>query len=91
VDNSKNKTPALQGIHSLLIVCDPGLIFQKAKMIQIVAFDNRGAGRSDKPEGPYSIRLFADDTKGLMTALGKKRRTSWASPWKKPTSLTEWP
>jgi hypothetical protein len=35
VDNSKNKTPALQSIHSLLIVCDPGLIFQKAKMIQI--------------------------------------------------------
>jgi hypothetical protein len=33
VDNSKNKTLALQGIHSLLIVCDPGLIFQKAKMI----------------------------------------------------------
>ena len=33
MDNSKNKTPALQGIYSLLTVCDPGLIFQKAKMI----------------------------------------------------------
>ena len=35
----------------------------------IIAFDNRGAGRSDKPEMDYSIRLFADDTAGLMDFL----------------------
>jgi hypothetical protein len=27
-----------------------------------LVFDNRGAGRSDKPEMDYSIRLFAEDT-----------------------------
>ena len=37
---------------------------------RVIAFDNRGAGRSDKPTVPYSIGLFADDTAGLMDALG---------------------
>jgi pimeloyl-ACP methyl ester carboxylesterase len=36
---------------------------------QVIVFDNRGAGRSDKPEMEYSMRLFADDTAGLMDAL----------------------
>jgi len=40
-----------------------------AEHFQVIAFDNRGAGRSDKPAMEYSIRLFADDTAGLMDAL----------------------
>ncbi len=35
----------------------------------VLAFDNRGAGRSDKPAADYSIPLFADDTAALMDAL----------------------
>lgn len=41
-----------------------------SKHFTVIAFDNRGAGRSDKPEIEYSIRLFADDTAGLMNFLG---------------------
>jgi pimeloyl-ACP methyl ester carboxylesterase len=41
-----------------------------SKHFRVIAFDNRGAGRSDKPAMEYSIRLFADDTAGLMEALG---------------------
>jgi pimeloyl-ACP methyl ester carboxylesterase len=41
-----------------------------SKHFTIIAFDNRGAGRSDKPEMEYSIRLFADDTAELMNFLG---------------------
>jgi pimeloyl-ACP methyl ester carboxylesterase len=41
-----------------------------SKHFRVIAFDNRGAGRSDKPEMDYSIRLFADDTAGLLEALG---------------------
>ena len=40
-----------------------------AEQFQVIIFDNRGAGRSDKPAMEYSIRLFADDTAGLMDAL----------------------
>ena len=36
---------------------------------KVIAFDNRGAGRSEKPVMEYSMRLFADDTAGLMDAL----------------------
>lgn len=36
---------------------------------QVIAFDNRGAGRSEKPAMEYSIGLFADDTAGLMDVL----------------------
>jgi len=35
--------------------------------------DNRGAGRSDQPDAPYAIRLMADDTVGLLDALGIDR------------------
>jgi pimeloyl-ACP methyl ester carboxylesterase len=41
-----------------------------SREFQVVAFDNRGSGRSDKPASRYSIRLFANDTTGLMDALG---------------------
>ena len=40
-----------------------------AREFQVITFDNRGAGRSDKPQEPYSIAMFADDTAGLMDAL----------------------
>ena len=37
---------------------------------QVVTFDVRGHGQSDKPPGPYSIPLFAADTAELIQALG---------------------
>ena len=37
---------------------------------QLVAFDNRGAGRSEKPAEPYTVHQMADDTAGLMDELG---------------------
>lgn len=41
-----------------------------SRHFQVIAFDNRGAGRSDKPEADYSIGMFANDTAGLLDALG---------------------
>lgn len=35
-----------------------------------VAYDQRGAGRSDSPPGRYSVDLWADDAERLLDALG---------------------
>jgi 3-oxoadipate enol-lactonase len=36
-------------------------------------FDNRRAGRTDKPDIPYSIEMMAEDTEELMNALAIER------------------
>jgi 3-oxoadipate enol-lactonase len=36
---------------------------------RVLAFDNRGVGRTDKPDIPYTIEMMADDTAGLLKAL----------------------
>jgi 3-oxoadipate enol-lactonase len=37
---------------------------------RVLRFDNRGIGQSDGPAGPYTTRLFAQDTKALVDHLG---------------------
>ena len=37
---------------------------------KVITFDNRGIGRSDTPDGPYTIPMMADDVIGLMDAIG---------------------
>jgi pimeloyl-ACP methyl ester carboxylesterase len=38
-----------------------------------ILFDNRGAGRTDKPDEPYTMRQLAADTVGRMNALQVRR------------------
>ena len=41
-----------------------------SKDYRVLAFDNRGAGRSSAPDYPYTTKHFADDTIALMDAVG---------------------
>ena len=40
-----------------------------AEKFQVITFDNRGVGQSDKPAGPYTAGMLAQDTVGLLDAL----------------------
>ncbi len=41
-----------------------------AKAFDMVSYDQRGLGRSDKPDHPYAMADYADDAAGLMAHLG---------------------
>ena len=46
-----------------------GIIRLLSQKHKVLAFDNRGEGRSDKPRIRYTIEMMADDTAGLLRAL----------------------
>ncbi len=40
-----------------------------SEKFRVIAFDCRGAGKSDRPNFPYSMEMFVNDIKGLMDYL----------------------
>lgn len=47
--------------------------FPLALHYRVIALDNRGAGRSDKPFGHYSLEQMADDAISVLDAVGVER------------------
>jgi pimeloyl-ACP methyl ester carboxylesterase len=43
------------------------------KHFRCIVLDNRGVGKSDQPEGPYSTDMMADDTVAVMNHAGIKK------------------
>jgi len=50
-----------------------GVIQALSRDFRVIVFDNRDAGRTRGPAHPYSIRDMAEDTVGLMDALGLEK------------------
>jgi 3-oxoadipate enol-lactonase len=64
--------PLINGLGADITLLAP-FIAWFARSYRVVAFDNRGAGRTDKPDAPYTIELMAKDTAALMDALSLQR------------------
>lgn len=48
---------------------DPRMMPVLSDKFKVITFDNRGAGRTDVSDKEFSVRLFAEDTVGLMDVL----------------------
>jgi proline-specific peptidase len=46
-----------------------GQFIPLSEHFKVIRYDNRGAGKSDHPNEPYTMKLFADDLKALMDSL----------------------
>jgi len=60
----------INGFRRSRVVWLEGVLQRLAEHFQLILMDNRGTGRSDKPEDGYSIEAFADDCAALIAGLG---------------------
>jgi pimeloyl-ACP methyl ester carboxylesterase len=63
----------IMGYSGAMDLWDPRVVNLLAKQYHVIVFDNRGMGNTTSTDKEYTIRLFADDTAGLMDALGIKK------------------
>jgi pimeloyl-ACP methyl ester carboxylesterase len=59
----------LGGSSEYWTVSTPILLDKLSREYNVIVFDNRGTGRSGRPDVKYSIRMMADDVAGLMDAI----------------------
>ena len=60
----------IMGYGSTMDTWDPVFLDNLSSKYKVIIFDNRGMGSTTAPSGNFSISQFANDTAGLMTALG---------------------
>ncbi len=67
-----DETPLLLivGSSSTMDMWPPALVSALAADRKVIVFDNRGMGETSNPKSTYALDQLADDTAGLITALG---------------------
>jgi 3-oxoadipate enol-lactonase len=68
----KRDAPRVVLIHSLALsrYVWEAVAERLAAQATVLTYDARGHGESDKPKGPYSVQLFADDLAALLDSVG---------------------
>lgn len=63
----------IMGYGSTMQLWEPALIRTLSSHYKVIVFDNRGMGNTESGQKEFTIGQFADDTAGLMEALGISR------------------
>src|SRR5439155_294031 len=63
----------IMGLNGNLLNWGPVVPARLAEQYQVILFDNRGAGRTDQPPGPYTMAQMADAAAALLDALNVDR------------------
>jgi pimeloyl-ACP methyl ester carboxylesterase len=63
----------INGLASAMDTWNPPVLEAISRHFRVIVFDNRGTGYSSASGEPFSVPLFAQDTAGLMAALGIAR------------------
>lgn len=63
----------IMGYSGTMDLWAPEVLKELASKYQVITFDNRGMGKTTASDKEFTIELFADDTRGLLDALGIER------------------
>jgi pimeloyl-ACP methyl ester carboxylesterase len=63
----------IMGSSGTMDMWSPAFVAALAQNRPVIVFDNRGIGETDDPTGAYAFPQLADDTAGLIKALGYDR------------------
>ena len=63
----------IMGYSGTMDLWAPEVLKELASKYQVIIFDNRGMGKTTASDKEFTIKLFADDTRGLLDALGIER------------------
>jgi pimeloyl-ACP methyl ester carboxylesterase len=73
VDGSGPPVLLIMGLGGRGTDWNPAFIAAMAPRFEMIRFDNRGTGKSDRPEEPYSLDVMADEAVGILDVLGRPR------------------
>lgn len=73
VDGGGSPVLCIMGLGGRGTDWNPAFIGGMAPRFQMIRFDNRGTGRSDRPDEAYSLDVMADEAIGILDALGRAR------------------
>src|SRR5512132_2860861 len=73
VDGSGPPVLLIMGLGGRGTDWNPAFIAAMAPRFEMIRFDNRGTGKSDRPAEPYSLDVMADEAIGILDVLGRTR------------------